>query len=326
MRKSLLVFITLFLLITCNDDDAPVNDNSDTGSTADNLIDTSQPGSDSYIDPDDVSDNLTDTETFDIDEFSAPDDIGAMVDVPAGEFQMGCNEAVDTECLGNELPYHTVFLSAYRIGKYEVSAGEYRDCVVAGACVNTLDIIQYYLYSDDPYCNLEAPGREGYPMQCVTWYGAQAYCEYRGQRLPTEAEWEKAARGTDGRKYPWGDADLSCDYAVMADPNTGGPGCGTGGSMPVGSKKAGRSPYDAYDMVGNVWEWVNDWYSETYYEPALTNDPTGPDSGLLRALRGGAWGGSDESDLRASHRSGNYPVGYGSFFYGNFYGGFRCAE
>ena len=258
--------------------------------------------------------------------FAGPDDIGAMADIPAGAFPMGCNGEKDGACDGDEFPYHIVSLSAYRIGKYEVTADEYAACVAAGDCVNTTSLLHYYLYDDNPYCNLGAPGRGKHPMQCVTWDGAWAYCAYAGKRLPTEAEWEKAARGTDGRIYPWGDEPPSCGRAVMDDPQAGGPGCGAGGTLPVGSRAAGASPYGVHDMAGNVWEWVNDIYGEDYYAVSPDTDPSGPDTGFMRVLRGGAWRGSDAADLRTSHRSGNYPAGPGSLFYGNFYGGFRCAE
>ncbi|HNT28342.1 MAG TPA: SUMF1/EgtB/PvdO family nonheme iron enzyme, partial [bacterium] len=129
-------------------------------------------------------------------------------------------------------------------------------------------------------------------------------------------------RGTDGRKYPWGNEPaVSCDYAVMDDANVGGKGCGTGGTMPVGSKPNGVSPYGAYDMIGNVWEWVNDWYSSDYYASSPTNDPSGPEIGDGRVLRGGSWrNGYDYYLFRASCR--NYDGAVSSF---NNYG-FRCAK
>lgn len=250
-----------------------------------------------------------------------PDDIGAMIEIPAGEFMMGCNEVEDAECLANEHPYHAVTLSAYKIGKYEVTASEYKKCVANGACNNSGEYYHYYTNADSEYCNLGASGKEKHPMQCVTWYGAQAYCAYLGQRLPTEAEWEKAARGTDGRKYPWGnEPTVSCDYAVMHDSNAGGDGCGHGHTLPVGSKEAGKSPYGLYDMVGNVWEWMNDWYGKTYYETTPINDPAGPETGLYRVMRGSANNGYGER-LRTSARDGSFPHSSSSVSIG-----FRCAE
>lgn len=253
----------------------------------------------------------------------------AMVKIPAGGFQIGCNEEVDADCDDDEYPYFTVRLSTYKIGRYEVTVGEYQKCVEAGACNNNGDEMHYGAIADgsDPIytdCNLGVVGKENHPMNCVTWYGAKAYCEWLGQRLPTEAEWEKAARGTDGRKYPWGNEPAaSCDYAVMFDNHAGGSGCGTGGTMPVGSKKAGKSLYGLYDMGGNVWEWVNDWYGENSYMTILADNPQGPVSGSCRVLRGGAWDGSYGGRLRVSDRSGDGTPGGG---YGAGHIGFRCAE
>ncbi|HNT27901.1 MAG TPA: SUMF1/EgtB/PvdO family nonheme iron enzyme, partial [bacterium] len=125
----------------------------------------------------------------------------------------------------------------------------------------------------------------------------------------------------DGRKYPWGNTpEASCDYAVMDDSNAGGNGCGTDGTMPVGSKPNGVSPYGAYDMIGNVWEWVNDWYASDYYASSPTNDPTGPETGANRVLRGGAWNRYSDINLRASYRNLDPP----EYYYLD-YRGFRCA-
>ncbi|HSA34030.1 MAG TPA: formylglycine-generating enzyme family protein [bacterium] len=263
---------------------------------------------------------MPDTEQPDVDYGTGTP--GEMVSVPAGEFQMGCNSAVDDQCGGDESPYHAVTLSAYKIGKYEVTVGEYQQCVTNGACNNNGENYHYYTNTDYESCNYGAEGKGIHPMQCVTWYGAKAYCEWIGGRLPTEAEWEKAARGTDGRKYPWGnEPTVSCDYVVMFDSNAGGLGCGTGGTMPVGSKPNGISPYGAYDMIGNVWEWVNDWYASGYYASSPTNDPTGPETGDARVLRGGSWRSYDDNRLRASSRY-LYNPGGSSYYYL----GFRCAK
>lgn len=312
MTKYLMILAALMLMIACDsgdtkssEDNEPVNDDATVNDT------TEQP------------DNTVDTEQPEVDNYVTPDDFGAMIDVPAGEFQMGCNSAVDDQCGSDEFPYHAVTLSAYKIGKYEVTVGEYQQCVTNGACNNSGDYYHYYTNTDYLQCNLGTEGKDNHPMQCVTWYGAKAYCEYIGQRLPTEAEWEKAARGTDGRKYPWGNENATCDYAVMDDDNAGGDGCGSGGTMPIGSKESGKSPYGAYDMAGNVWEWVKDWYSETYYETSPTNNPAGPETGDSRVLRGGSWSdgyGVGNGAQRASLRSGGYPGGR------NFALGFRCVK
>ena len=175
---------------------------------------------------------------------------GDMCDVPAGPFMMGCNSAVDTECASSEYPYHSVTVPGFKIDKYEVTASEYKACVTASGCTAA---------NTDSGCNYNVSGKESHPINCVDWAQAKAYCTWAGKRLPTEAEWEKAARGTDGRKYPWGNDALDCDHAVHS-----ANGCSNSSTAPVGSKPAGVSPYGAEDMVGNVWEWVEDWYHDTY--------------------------------------------------------------
>jgi formylglycine-generating enzyme required for sulfatase activity len=274
----------------------------------------------------DSPEQTKDDDTTETDSYVVPDDIGAMVDVPAGEFMMGCNEGV--ACPKDESPYHAVTLSTFKIGKYEVTAGEYQNCITAGACVDNNTLL-YLTNTDDPVCNLYATGKKNHPMNCVNWYGAKAYCEWVGARLPTEAEWEKAARGTDGRRYPWGNDWASCDYAIMViingTPNQYHNGCGTESTWPVGSKKAGMSPYGAYDMAGNVLEWVNDRYISDYYASSPTNNPTGPeDVGAIDyvVLRGGSWAdGLEIGDLRVSNRVRSYTIVNYPLYYG-----FRCAK
>lgn|GEM_PF-1330432 len=269
--------------------------------------------------PDD--DGPTDDDATVPDEDGIPVPPGEMVEVPAGPFMMGCNTAVDDACDEDEYPYHQVTLSAYTIGKYEVTIEEYRQCIAAGPCGNNGTYTNYR--SDGSYsgCNINVPGKEKHPMNCVTWHGAAAYCAWIGGRLPTEAEWEKAARGTDGRKYTWGNApEPSCELAVIGEVYSG---CGEGAPMPVGSKPAGVSPYGAYDMLGNVTEWLSDWYDAGYYAVSPANDPQGLETPIVgaeeRVMRGEAFY-IGAYFLRVSNRDRISP------FFESDSIGFRCAE
>ncbi len=188
-----------------------------------------------------------------------------MVLVPSADFWMGCNDSVDTDCSADESPYHEISVDAFFIDETEVTAGSYKDCVDAGTRSyngSTMDATRNY-----------NNGRDAHPMNFVSWTEAQDYCQWQNKRLPTEAEWEKAARGADGRKYPWGNDDASCEFAVVYLTS---PGCDTDQTMEVGNKTAGASPYGALDMSGNVSEWTADFYSDTYYsESSDTNNGTG---------------------------------------------------
>jgi formylglycine-generating enzyme required for sulfatase activity len=214
---------------------------------------------------------------------------GEMVTIPAGEFQMGCDDTNPNEyCNSDEQPLHTVYLDAYAIDKYEVTNAQYAEFLNAEG--NQEEGGYTWLDADDSDVRIHESGGvwqvdagyEDHPVTEVTWYGARAYCEWQGKRLPTEAEWEKAARGaSDTRMYPWGNEDPDCsrlnyDYCV-------------GDTAPVGSYPSGASPYGALDMAGNVWEWVNDWYDSNYYDVSPHNNPPGPDRGNSRVLRGGGW-------------------------------------
>ncbi len=281
--------------------------------------DTEYPGNDESADSSEYSDDEKET-----DDFEVPDDtaeIAEMVTIPAGSFWMGCNEAVDSECQNIEKPYHIVTLSTYHIDKYPVTVAQYKACVEDGVCPLT---------GTEESCNYGAADKEDHPVNCVTWYDAATYCEWAGKRLPTEAEWEKAARGgcefyinceEESYKYPWGNTPaINCDHAVFYDLSYDDPGCGTGGTMPVGSKPLGVSPYGAYDMIGNVWEWVHDWYDEDYYENSPSEDPAGPETADSRVMRGGSWYSRFEYTLRSSSRGGLLPSNQLDF------NGFRCAK
>ena len=245
-----------------------------------------------------------------------------MVSVPAGEFIVGmsaddgfkeCQKFYGDKCqrerFTDEEPAHKVYLDAYYIDKYEVTQEEYDRCVAAGKCKANLK-----------YDGFTGPRQ---PVVGVTWDDAKSYCSWAGRRLPTEAEWEKAVRGTDGRMYPWGNkfdgkranfCDKNCqDAEALKDWDDG-----YAFTAPVGSYPAGASPYGALDMAGNVWEWVADWYQEDYYRQSPERNPRGPDTGSSRVLRGGSWYNSTFL-LRMADRDNDFPAYQGNGV------GFRCA-
>jgi formylglycine-generating enzyme required for sulfatase activity/DNA invertase Pin-like site-specific DNA recombinase len=218
-----------------------------------------------------------------------------MVQVPAGTFAMGGGDEED------ERPKHRVFVSAFSIDRDEVTRAAYQKCVAAGACTRA-----------------DGEGDDDLPVTGVSFLDAASYCAWAGKRLPTEAEWEKAARGSDGRIYPWGD-EPSCEQANFG--NFQGEGrCPKNPGRPakVGSYP-GASPFGVRDLAGNVWEWVADWYDAKYYRHSPSHDPRGPRSGERRVVRGGAC--CSMFDLpRAANRLA-FPESYRDIDIG-----FRCAK
>jgi serine/threonine-protein kinase len=241
----------------------------------------------------------TPTVKYDIGSTMLGNDSMSLVYVPAGEFKMGSDFGEI-----NETPVHAVNLDAFWIDKTEVTNKMYAVCVNEGACVaptNTGSQTQPSYYDDALYDN--------YPVVYVTWDNAAAYCAWAGRRLPTEAEWEKAARSMDERVYPWGNRieEKLANYGKKV-----------GDTTEVGKYPGGASIYGALDLTGNVAEWVSDWFGETYYESSPSANPTGPDTGDVRVLRGGSWNNSDYS-ARSAFRGTDDPTNALNSI------GFRCA-
>jgi formylglycine-generating enzyme required for sulfatase activity len=264
------------------------------------------------------------------------DDGAEMLLVPAGEFGMGSTAAeVDRACkqgggIGcenqskKELPRHRVDLDAFYLDRYEVTNALFERFVTATGHRTTAEREGFAYALRGPQWNKvsgaswRAPSGPGsaavpdHPVVQVSWDDASAYCRWAGKRLPTEAEWEKAARSTDGRMYPWGEQWDRGRANVSESP-------GQGKTAPVGSYPNGVSPYGVHDMAGNVWEWVADWYDANYYQRSPTRNPQGPASGSDRVLRGGGWFGTPFS-LRAAFRFFNRPGDRRDWI------GFRCAK
>lgn len=251
-----------------------------------------------------------------------------MVLIPAGTFTMGSPED-DFFANADERPQHRVTLDAFYMDQFEVNVAQY------AAFLNHLG--SYFRACDDADCALPRglagytsflleedfgdavqyvplTGYANYPANHVSWPGAAAYCEYVGGRLPTEAEWEYAARGTDGRLYPWGNQPPGPNLAVFQSE-------GIENLKPVDALPEGASPFGVYGMAGSVWEWTADWYAEDAYTQAPRVNPTGPETGLARVIRGGAWPTNNEADrIRTANRSSASPLFYSGAI------GFRCVR
>lgn len=224
--------------------------------------------------------------------FSLPDET-EIVFIPGGEFLMG------SDLRSEERPPHTVYVDAFYIDKYEV----------------TKEMFRKYIESTGYSWNRSSFVPADFPIANISWEEAAAYAEWIGKRLPTEAEWEKAAKGTDNRMYPWGNKWVAgnCNVHSLADHHRG--------LAPVGSFERGKSFYGVCDLAGNVWEWCCDWFNKTYYQEGKNNNPRGPDHGKRKVLRGGGW--SDihyKRDVtRCSARVGAAPGTSASYI------GFRCV-
>ncbi len=256
------------------------------------------------------------------------------IKIPGGSFYMGSDEG-----LPFEKPAHQVSLEPYCMDEFEVTVEQFKKCSDSGRCKRAGTTNEWEKIAEkeskafDPLCNARDPvGKATHPINCVTWEMADDYCHEQSKRLPTEAEWEFAARGPDGRKYPWGDEDPAAAHLnacgkecmvwgqkngieekAMYDVDDGFPN-----TAPVGSFPKGASRYGIKDVVGNVWEWVADWYGD--YPKDEQKDPKGPETGTERVIRGGAWNASYASWVRPTFRYKDVPTkrSYGI--------GFRCAK
>lgn len=243
----------------------------------------------------------------------AATDYKEMVTVPAGAFEMGCKATDNVYCLPGTTP-HKVFLDTFKIDKYPITFARYQACIDSGNCT-------------EPYmggaCNYTMPWADNHPANCITYRQAEAACKFEGKRLPTEAQWAKAARGSNSNLFPWGNSPApSCERVVMNQKVDGklGPGCGAGTTQPVGSKPKGVSPYGAHDMAGNLFEWTSDWYSESYFANSPEKNPEGPKKGDFKVLRGSAWTAKYTDGIALTVRSAYAPQGQGYVV------GARCAQ
>jgi formylglycine-generating enzyme required for sulfatase activity len=240
-----------------------------------------------------------------------------MLWIAAGEFRMGSNpdqvEQAAKWCNCNKRHFedeqylHTVYVDGYHIDRYEVTNQQFQAFVDATGYVTDAE----HKSEASTWRTAYTEDKDSHPVVWMSWNDARAYCRWAGKRLPTEAEWEKAARGTDARLWPWGntwDADRLNSRATRL-----------GTTTPVGSYADGASSYGVMDMAGNVWEWVNDWYSAAYYQTGNDRNPTGPEGGEDRVLRGGGYNNGIH-ELRTAHRHKGGQTGYAPDH------GFRCAQ
>lgn len=237
-----------------------------------------------------------------------------VVKIPTGRLIMGSAHG-DRD----ERPLRQVHVDAFELDRYEVTVGQYQRCVEAGDCrVPHHTDAAYRINFEVNYLNWGRAGRSAHPVNGVSWYDADTYCRWAGKRLPTEAEWERAARGDDGRLFPWGNEDATCDLAIIDD---GGDGCGHEMAWPVGSRPAGVSPFGVHDLAGNLWEWTADWYARDFYGRGGEVNPFNDQEGEgLKVLRGGSMADQNSRIHRSTNRLGYPPEQRYDYTVG-----FRCA-
>lgn len=217
-----------------------------------------------------------------------PKDQAEMVLILSGEFTMGSDANTDPYFWGAEGPAHVILLDSFYIYRTEVTNAMYQACVDAKACPKPAQV--FSATRDDYFQN---PQYAKYPVIYVSWVGALSYCQWADAKLPTEAQWEKAARGTDGRLFPWGDNTPVFSLANFNSQDT----------AVTGNYPQGVSPYGVLDLAGNVLEWVNDRFQSDYYSISPYENPIGPAGTDRRVIRGGAWHHSDISALRVVARA-----------------------
>jgi sulfatase modifying factor 1 len=226
-------------------------------------------------------------------------EIGSIVSVPEGTFRMGSDDGPD-----EEKPVHDVHVSGFQIDPFPVTVGQFRAYIAQSKYKTSAEtanepITRTWHFDDDP-------NRWEHPVRFVSWFDADTYCRAQGMLLPTEAQWEYAARGTDFRRYPWGN-----DFDPARVP--------AGDTSPVGFFTSGVSPFGVYDMSGNVWEWTDDWFDPLYYRASDLNNPRSPKKIDQKSIRGGGFN-SSPSDLRVTRRIHNFQSTYHADV------GFRCVK
>ena len=251
------------------------------------------------------------------------DCVSGSVTISAGSFKMGCDEEIEGSCPEDTVPLHEVSLSSYVMDKFEVPVELFELCMAENVCTNdNAEEPHYRTSAESDKCNIGNPDRLNHPANCVTWRGANAFCEWMGKRLPTEAEWENAAKSGKAQIYPWGnDPVASCDNTVMKGSANG---CGSNVTSPIGSKVAGVSEQGIFDLSGNVSEYTSDWYEKKFYstEDASKADPQGPaepEKDKFKVIRGGSYL-YGENRARASFRSSSNLADPAIDF------GFRCVS
>ena len=241
-----------------------------------------------------------------------------MVTIPAGTFMMGSDKKIDRNAYPAEFPQRKVYLDAYEIDKYEVTTVQFLKFVLA---TNRAPLIDWQ-YDGGNFQETMA----SHPVMHVSWFDAEAYCAWAGKRLPTSAEWEKAARGEDGRIYPWGNEPAGLSRANFGRTGLSGPVRDRPERLllyppiiSVDKYENAVSPYGVFQMAGNVAEWTADWYDPSYYKKAPDRNPKGPEKGTQKAFRGGGWIDSTPS-VRPAQRNGTEPNTKMNWL------GFRCAR